>query len=259
MPAPGGWAWTHLPGGVPDADDTAGAIIALDESGASRGHRGRHPLAARLAKPRRRLAHLLSRLGKLPFDRSAPDLTAHALRALSAAVPRPAPRPLRRGNPNGLNYLAHARSSPTALGDRCGLETRHAPGQANPVLGTSRTCSGAGNRGSPTARWPPAACNICSAARMPMAAGAGPGRALVPGRNRAGRGRLGPLGRDAGHHGGHFPRRANTCFACPAATKGRLRSVSISPICGIPSTSIRCIWTIEALGRARRIATLVAV
>ena len=27
--APGGWAWTHLPGGVPDADDTAGAIIAL--------------------------------------------------------------------------------------------------------------------------------------------------------------------------------------------------------------------------------------
>ncbi|MBI5773229.1 MAG: hypothetical protein HZA89_05730, partial [Verrucomicrobia bacterium] len=27
--APGGWAWTDLPGGVPDADDTAGALIAL--------------------------------------------------------------------------------------------------------------------------------------------------------------------------------------------------------------------------------------
>lgn len=27
--APGGWAWTPLPGGVPDADDTAGAIRAL--------------------------------------------------------------------------------------------------------------------------------------------------------------------------------------------------------------------------------------
>lgn len=27
--APGGWAWTPLPGGVPDADDTAGAVRAL--------------------------------------------------------------------------------------------------------------------------------------------------------------------------------------------------------------------------------------
>ncbi|HAL71919.1 MAG TPA: squalene--hopene cyclase, partial [Verrucomicrobiales bacterium] len=27
--APGGWAWTDLPGGVPDADDTAGALIAM--------------------------------------------------------------------------------------------------------------------------------------------------------------------------------------------------------------------------------------
>jgi len=26
---PGGWAWTDLPGGVPDADDTAGALLAL--------------------------------------------------------------------------------------------------------------------------------------------------------------------------------------------------------------------------------------
>src|SRR5690606_25955223 len=27
--APGGWAWTDLPGGVPDADDTPGALLAL--------------------------------------------------------------------------------------------------------------------------------------------------------------------------------------------------------------------------------------
>jgi hypothetical protein len=26
---PGGWAWTDLPGGVPDADDTAGAVLAV--------------------------------------------------------------------------------------------------------------------------------------------------------------------------------------------------------------------------------------
>jgi squalene cyclase len=28
---PGGWAWTNLPGGVPDADDTAGAMLAVLE------------------------------------------------------------------------------------------------------------------------------------------------------------------------------------------------------------------------------------
>jgi squalene-hopene/tetraprenyl-beta-curcumene cyclase len=28
---PGGWAWTNLPGGVPDADDTPGAMLALIE------------------------------------------------------------------------------------------------------------------------------------------------------------------------------------------------------------------------------------
>src|SRR5262249_40631907 len=27
--APGGWAWTPLPGGVPDADDSPGALLAL--------------------------------------------------------------------------------------------------------------------------------------------------------------------------------------------------------------------------------------
>src|SRR5206468_9334435 len=32
--APGGWAWTDLPGGVPDADDTAGALLALRHLGA---------------------------------------------------------------------------------------------------------------------------------------------------------------------------------------------------------------------------------
>ena len=26
---PGGWAWTDLPGGVPDADDTPGALLAV--------------------------------------------------------------------------------------------------------------------------------------------------------------------------------------------------------------------------------------
>ena len=31
--ASGGWAWTDLPGGVPDADDTSGALLALHNLG----------------------------------------------------------------------------------------------------------------------------------------------------------------------------------------------------------------------------------
>ncbi len=80
---PGGWAWTHLAGGVPDVDDTSGAIIALTELQHGDG------IAAGVAW----LLDLQNRdggwptfcrgWGKLPFDQSAPDLTAHALRATS--------------------------------------------------------------------------------------------------------------------------------------------------------------------------------
>jgi squalene-hopene/tetraprenyl-beta-curcumene cyclase len=86
MAPPGGWAWTDLPGGVPDADDTAGALIALHHLGADRP-----PVLAAAASGLRWLARLQNRdggiptfcrgWGKLPFDRSSADLTAHALRA----------------------------------------------------------------------------------------------------------------------------------------------------------------------------------
>ncbi len=80
--APGGWAWTDLSGGVPDTDDTAGALLALwnwrrslltEPSGDkhrghhaadSRGGARRRPVAAGSAQRRRRLADLLPRLGR---------------------------------------------------------------------------------------------------------------------------------------------------------------------------------------------------
>lgn len=84
--SPGGWAWTPLPGGVPDADDTAGALLALKHLGAGDGR-----LPSAVADGVRWLLDLQNRdggiptfcrgWGALPFDRSSPDLTAHALRA----------------------------------------------------------------------------------------------------------------------------------------------------------------------------------
>ena len=84
--APGAWAWTDLPGGVPDADDTSGALIALHTLS------GPSSLAAAQAGIRW-LLDLQNRdggiptfckgWGLLPFDRSSADITAHALRAWS--------------------------------------------------------------------------------------------------------------------------------------------------------------------------------
>ncbi len=108
---PGGWAWTDLPGGVPDADDTPGAILALFML-THRVSRLRRPMPDLGPFPQWEWAQLDSSFevvqsvsrgidwliglqnrdggfptfckgwGTLPFDRSAPDITAHCLRAL---------------------------------------------------------------------------------------------------------------------------------------------------------------------------------
>jgi squalene-hopene/tetraprenyl-beta-curcumene cyclase len=89
---PGGWAWTDLPGGVPDADDTAGALLALRKLG---------PIDERVREAGKAGIDWLLNLqnkdggvptfcrgwGKLPFDQSSADLTAHAMLAWRAWLP----------------------------------------------------------------------------------------------------------------------------------------------------------------------------
>ena len=86
---PGGWAWTDLPGGVPDADDTSGALVALRHLG-NLDERVLESAAMGITW----LLDLQNRdggmptfcrgWGKLPFDRSSQDITAHALQAFAA-------------------------------------------------------------------------------------------------------------------------------------------------------------------------------
>ena len=81
---PGGWGWSDLPGAVPDADDTSGALVAL-----STLRKGVpcpevvHGIEWLLALQNRDggMPTFCKGWGKLPFDRSSPDISAHALLA----------------------------------------------------------------------------------------------------------------------------------------------------------------------------------
>ena len=90
--APGGWAWTDLSGGVPDADDTPGALLALAHRRDSATPEQQQQIDEAAQMGVEWLLNLQNSdggwptfcrgWGKLPFDRSGADLTAHALRAL---------------------------------------------------------------------------------------------------------------------------------------------------------------------------------
>jgi squalene-hopene/tetraprenyl-beta-curcumene cyclase len=146
--APGGWAWTDLPGGVPDADDTPGALLALARLGAV----DERTRAAGLSAVKW-LCDLQNRdggiptfcrgWGALPFDRSSQDLTAHTLRAWSAWRGQidPAARPaLDRSMARALEYLRRTQRTDGAwLPLWFGNE--HAPHDENPLYGTALVVS----------------------------------------------------------------------------------------------------------------------
>jgi squalene-hopene/tetraprenyl-beta-curcumene cyclase len=144
---PGGWAWSNLPGAVPDADDTAGALLALRDLSLPES---RSAIVAAASAGVGWLLGLQNRDGgiptfcrgwtKLPFDKSSPDITAHAVGAMGVwldALP-----PALRGRTQSaircaMRYLQDVQRAdgswiPLWFGNQ------HAPGQENPVYGTSR-------------------------------------------------------------------------------------------------------------------------
>jgi squalene-hopene/tetraprenyl-beta-curcumene cyclase len=142
---PGGWAWTPLPGGVPDADDTAGAIIAMCHLDQVLGDPRWRWGAARnwlrdLQNRDGGLPTFCRGWGALPFDRSGSDLTAHALRAFAR---------LSWGDRSyfewvygtnvtaGLHYLARSQQ-PDGSWLPLWFGNQHAPDDENPTYGTAR-------------------------------------------------------------------------------------------------------------------------
>ncbi|MBI4905223.1 MAG: squalene--hopene cyclase [Acidobacteria bacterium] len=140
---PGGWAWTDLPGGVPDADDTSGALLALDTLGAhddvdvaERGITWLLDLQNRDGG----IPTFCRGWGKLPFDRSSQDITAHALQAWAAWQPRVNPTLQSRitaATQRAMSYLALSQRRDGAWVPLWfGNERAH--NDENPVYGTSR-------------------------------------------------------------------------------------------------------------------------
>jgi squalene-hopene/tetraprenyl-beta-curcumene cyclase len=147
--APGAWAWTPLSGGVPDADDTSGALMALRQLGESDSES-----IQAATEGVRWLLGVQNRdggvptfcrgWGTLPFDRSTPEITAHALRAWSAwhaHLDVPLQQATRRGASRAMSYLER-----TQRGDGSWIPlwfgNQDAPGEDNPVYGTARVLLG---------------------------------------------------------------------------------------------------------------------
>jgi len=163
--APGGWSWTNLLGGVPDADDTAGALLAIrnlvEADGSRKDAKAQSETLGDLASLRENVLSGIGWLldlqnsdggiptfcrgwGALPFDRSAPDLTAHALRAFAAwrdELPLSLQSRVQRATQRALGFLAKAQRddgawSPLWFGNQ------YAPGEENLTYGTAQVLLG---------------------------------------------------------------------------------------------------------------------
>ena len=139
---PGGWGWSDLPGAVPDADDTSGALAAL-----STLRKGVpcpevvHGIEWLLALQNRDggMPTFCKGWGKLPFDRSSPDISAHALLAFvswQAVLPTELQARCQRSTQRLLGWMKQAQAadgswSPLWFGDQ------DAPQEQSLVYGTA--------------------------------------------------------------------------------------------------------------------------
>jgi squalene-hopene/tetraprenyl-beta-curcumene cyclase len=139
---PGGWAWTDLPGGVPDADDTSSALIALKQIG--------HVADNAIEQGITWLLNLQNRdggiptfcrgWGALPFDRSTPEITAHTLLAWWTwhdDLPPELQTRIAQATQRALRYLETCQTTEKAW-IPLWFGNEHTPDENNPVYGTAQ-------------------------------------------------------------------------------------------------------------------------
>ena len=153
----GGWGWTDLSGAVPDADDTAGSLVAL------------HILldgvyCPEVGKGIEWLLDLQNRdggmptfckgWGKLPFDRSCPDISAHVFLAFQLwmdVLPFALQQKCRHSSFRMLNWMQKTQAedgswTPLWFGDQ------HAKDGRSPVYGTTMVVEYLATSDEPLAR-----------------------------------------------------------------------------------------------------------
>ena len=143
--AAGGWAWTDLPGGVPDADDTAGALLALHTLAPKSPEAQSAAIAGikwlvDLQNSDGGIPTFCRGWGALPFDHSSADITAHALRAWRVwknDLPDVLQRRVERATTRALQFLKNAQR-PDGSWVPLWFGNQHAPNEENPTYGTSR-------------------------------------------------------------------------------------------------------------------------
>ena len=147
--APGGWSWTNLPGGVPDADDTPGAILALKNLTAENTKDTKVDAAIQngidwllsLQNRNGGFPTFCRGWGKLPFDRSSPDISAHCLRAIAADAANnhasERQKAAQRGFQAGMNFLKNAQN-PDGSWFPLWFGNQYNADEENPTYGTAR-------------------------------------------------------------------------------------------------------------------------
>ncbi len=148
--APGGWAWTDLPGGVPDADDTAGALLALaklrpsmSESQTVESQRAAEAGARWLLGLQNRdggIPTFCRGWGALPFDQSSADITAHVMRAWRTwrdDFPAPLQAQIDEAERKAVRFLLNRQREDGAWAPLW-FGNEHADGELNLVYGTAR-------------------------------------------------------------------------------------------------------------------------
>ncbi|MHB9139362.1 MAG: prenyltransferase/squalene oxidase repeat-containing protein [Victivallaceae bacterium] len=139
---PGGWAWTDHPGGVPDADDTAGALAALailqPDNCDSQVIAGIEWLL-RIQNRDGGIPTFCRGWGLLPFDKSCPDISAHALKAFLRWRDKVDPAIRKRIDSAMTKIIAYLAKEQRQFGSWRPLwfGDQQNPRQYNPVYGTA--------------------------------------------------------------------------------------------------------------------------
>ncbi len=152
--APGGWAWTNLSGGVTDADDTPGALRVLNHlqtvlpgsagAGVAQAAQAGVRWLLGLQNSDGGIPTFCRGWGTLPFDRSSPDLTAHAILAWSAwqnELPAKLQSQTAAAIRRAVAYLAKTQR-PDGAWVPLWFGNEHAANEENPVYGASRVVLG---------------------------------------------------------------------------------------------------------------------